>query len=269
MSFVSKDDLSAILTNLNTKLRKKPTAVELTTTQYNALSSAEKHDTSKIYYLTDGQGGYTLPIASASTLGGIKVGSGLSIDNTGVLSSAASGGGIEEIPLSTNLFGKDTLSDYGFDSLDVQSTITFTEILNNYSALIFTISRCNSKPSGSDQLSAQYTNFVPLYSSLSSKTSGEIMRIQNLYDTNEYFPVSSTQDKLTFMERKRDIMMNFRNSEQYNYLSLTMYCRFYDSQPYTFNTQASQAFTINTYRLRTGSMDPNRWFTFHVYGFKK
>ena len=36
-------------------------------------------------------GGYTLPTASASTLGGVKVGSGLSIDGSGVLS--ASGGG--------------------------------------------------------------------------------------------------------------------------------------------------------------------------------
>lgn len=35
--------------------------------------------------------GYTLPIASGSTLGGIKVGSGLSIDGSGVLSSSSQG----------------------------------------------------------------------------------------------------------------------------------------------------------------------------------
>ena len=41
-------------------------------------------------------GGYTLPIASANTLGGVKVGSGLSIDAlTGVLSASGSGGNIE------------------------------------------------------------------------------------------------------------------------------------------------------------------------------
>ncbi len=40
-----------------------------------------------------GGGSYTLPIASASTLGGVKVGSGLSIDNTGVLSATGGGGG--------------------------------------------------------------------------------------------------------------------------------------------------------------------------------
>lgn len=40
-----------------------------------------------------GGGSYTLPVASANTLGGVKVGSGLSIDNNGVLSAAGSGGG--------------------------------------------------------------------------------------------------------------------------------------------------------------------------------
>ena len=39
-----------------------------------------------------GGGGYVLPIASASTLGGIKVGSGLSIDANGVLSATGGGG---------------------------------------------------------------------------------------------------------------------------------------------------------------------------------
>lgn len=36
---------------------------------------------------------YTLPIASSSTLGGVKVGSGLSIDGSGVLSTTGGGGG--------------------------------------------------------------------------------------------------------------------------------------------------------------------------------
>lgn len=40
-----------------------------------------------------GGGSYTLPVASANTLGGVKVGSGLSIDNNGVLSASGGGGG--------------------------------------------------------------------------------------------------------------------------------------------------------------------------------
>ena len=48
-----------------------------------------------------GGGGYTLPIASANTLGGIKVGSGLSIDPaTGVLDATGSGSGLT--PISPN-----------------------------------------------------------------------------------------------------------------------------------------------------------------------
>lgn len=46
-----------------------------------------------------GGGSYTLPIASSSTLGGIKVGSGLSIENDGTLN--ASGGGSVEVDNKT------------------------------------------------------------------------------------------------------------------------------------------------------------------------
>lgn len=42
---------------------------------------------------TGGGSTYTLPIASSTTLGGIKVGSGLAIDGTGVLSATGTGGG--------------------------------------------------------------------------------------------------------------------------------------------------------------------------------
>ena len=40
-----------------------------------------------------GGGGQSLPIASESTLGGIKVGSGLTINSSGVLSASGGGGG--------------------------------------------------------------------------------------------------------------------------------------------------------------------------------
>ena len=40
-----------------------------------------------------GGGTYTLPVASANTLGGVKVGSGLSITSSGVLSASGGGGG--------------------------------------------------------------------------------------------------------------------------------------------------------------------------------
>ena len=51
-------------------------------------------------------GGYTLPIASATSLGGIKVGNNLSIDENGVLSSTASGGSdVDKIKINPGLSG--------------------------------------------------------------------------------------------------------------------------------------------------------------------
>ena len=41
-----------------------------------------------------GGSGYTLPVASASRLGGVKIGSGLSIDGTGVVSVSGGSGGL-------------------------------------------------------------------------------------------------------------------------------------------------------------------------------
>ena len=58
-------------------------------------------DTSKLYvwytdqwYEKEAGGSYELPIASAETLGGVKVGEGLAIDEGGVLSASGGGGGI-------------------------------------------------------------------------------------------------------------------------------------------------------------------------------
>lgn len=64
-------------------------------------STYYESDTSKLYVWYNNQwyektatggGGYELPIASASTLGGVKVGEGLSIDSGGVLSASGGGG---------------------------------------------------------------------------------------------------------------------------------------------------------------------------------
>lgn len=48
-----------------------------------------------------GTGGYTLPTASSSTLGGIKVGSGLQIAVDGTLSTSGTGGGTYTLPIAT------------------------------------------------------------------------------------------------------------------------------------------------------------------------
>lgn len=59
---------------------------------FSALASATNANTSAIASLGGGGPAYTLPAATASTLGGIKIGSGLSIDGSGVVSASAVGG---------------------------------------------------------------------------------------------------------------------------------------------------------------------------------
>lgn len=70
-------------------------------------------------------GNYTLPIASASILGGVKIGSGLSIDGSGVLSATGGAGSTytasngltaigNDIQLGGSLTKSDTLSTQGF-----------------------------------------------------------------------------------------------------------------------------------------------------------
>lgn len=66
---------------------------------------------------------YTLPIASASVLGGIKVGSGLSINSTtGVLSTSGSSSNVNFIPITQADFENDGVT-YLNSSLDSANSI--------------------------------------------------------------------------------------------------------------------------------------------------
>ena len=52
-NFSTFENLNTLFTYLGNILRGKPTVVELTQAQYNALTPAQKSDTSKCYYITD------------------------------------------------------------------------------------------------------------------------------------------------------------------------------------------------------------------------
>lgn len=67
-------------------------SVELTQAQYDALSDDEKNN-GTVYFIIDGQGGGSIPIATPTTLGGVKVGAGLQVQTDGTLSADGSGGG--------------------------------------------------------------------------------------------------------------------------------------------------------------------------------
>lgn len=65
---------------------------------------------------------YTLPVASSTTLGGIKVGAGLSVDSNGVLS--ANGGGTADAIEWDNVLNKPTkLSDFINDESFIDNTV--------------------------------------------------------------------------------------------------------------------------------------------------
>ena len=70
-------------------------------------------------------GGYTLPTASASTLGGVKVGSGLSIDGSGVLSAS---GGVTITELNSTNFD---LTGATFNAAKVSGGTSTAITLNN------------------------------------------------------------------------------------------------------------------------------------------
>lgn len=69
-------------------------SVELTQAEYDALTPAQKNN-GTVYFITDGQGGGggDIPIATPTTLGGVKVGAGLQVQPDGTLSADGSGGG--------------------------------------------------------------------------------------------------------------------------------------------------------------------------------
>lgn len=86
----------------------KVTGKELSTNDY---TTAEK---TKLSGIAEGANKYTLPTASANTLGGIKVGTGLAIDE-GVLS--ATGGGTADAVAWANVTGRPTkVSQFTNDS---------------------------------------------------------------------------------------------------------------------------------------------------------
>lgn len=91
-SFLDKTGLNYFWQKIVSKFVAKESGKGLSTNDY---TTAEKQ---KLAGIANNANKYTLPTASSSTLGGIKVGSGLSISN-GVLST--SGGGLQVIAEGT------------------------------------------------------------------------------------------------------------------------------------------------------------------------
>ena len=85
----------------------------------------EMKEDGTLYELISGEIKYTLPIASSSRLGGIKIGANLSIDSNGVLSAVSSNG-------NTNITISNTLDNYGGLTLNDKMVAMFNDINTNY-----------------------------------------------------------------------------------------------------------------------------------------
>lgn len=83
-----------------------------------------------------GGGGYTLPPATESTLGGIKVGSGLSVESDGTLStSGGSGSGLSYVEYSLNKqIQGDSATYYDFNAPEGKAPISAVIILDESTA---------------------------------------------------------------------------------------------------------------------------------------
>lgn len=84
-----------------------------------------------------GGGSYTLPVASASTLGGIKVGENLTITEDGILSATGGEVGIPEAPIDDILYGrKNGTWDKIPDSINIYKTITDSDVPSNNTVIL-------------------------------------------------------------------------------------------------------------------------------------
>ena len=76
-------------------------------------------------------GGYTLPTASATTLGGIKIGSGLSIDGNGVVTASGGGGGSQNVFSTIAVSGQsNVVADSTSDTLSLVAGSNMTITTN-------------------------------------------------------------------------------------------------------------------------------------------
>lgn len=116
---LTDNSLSHIWAALKEKFVAKETGKGLSTNDYTA---AEK---TKLSGIAENANNYTLPTASASSLGGVKVGAGLAI-NDGVLS--ATGGGTADSVDWANIQNKPTGQANGIASLDSNGKVPSTQL---------------------------------------------------------------------------------------------------------------------------------------------
>lgn len=116
-------------------------------------------DGTNVVLIATASGSYTLPTASAGTLGGVKVGSGLSIDGAGVLSASATNPNTLSITDFANDTGTTTGLTYGYQAGIIRSGVTVTSVVAGTVALTASVTNY-IEVDGSGTVSVNSTSFT-------------------------------------------------------------------------------------------------------------
>ena len=116
---------------INVQMISKPTTsitIDGETTEEGETENPTGHQQSD-YSGSGGGGSYTLPIASATVLGGVKVGTGLSIDSsTGVLTATGGGGGGSTVSVQSLASSTDNVSKIAKVTIDGNETLLYNDV---------------------------------------------------------------------------------------------------------------------------------------------
>src|SRR5574337_1077981 len=114
-------------------------------------------DGTNVNLIANSAGGYTLPVATASTLGGVKAGAGLAVAGDGTLSASGSAPGTQSLTDFANAPGTTTGLTYGYQAGVIRSDNVTTAVA-----------------AGTVALTASATNYVEITAAgvVSANTSG-------------------------------------------------------------------------------------------------
>lgn len=132
-NYVNKDNLLYFKTKLETIFAKK-TDLENKVDKVEGKQLSTNDYTNEEKQKLSGLENYVLPQANSSTLGGVKVGAGLTIDGDGILS--ATGGGVADSVAWENVTGRPTKVSEFTNDADYQSSSQVSSIVDEKLATI-------------------------------------------------------------------------------------------------------------------------------------
>lgn len=171
-------------------------------------------DAQAVKFIADnytGGGSYVLPTASASTLGGVKVGDNLSIDANGVLSATAGGSGnVAGYMLAWNALYSMALTEYEGSPENLEAALDDTDA-NVISA--------RTQMKGVLDEIAEHGEKVPVFSVTGISEIGNVV-----FGSVDSYKVGLSTDDTRFIEASFMIPFDETNDEAIKTLHIRLYC---------------------------------------------